>query len=275
MTLSNGRRMYFREYGWRHSARTPVLCLSGLARNSGDFSALATRLSETRRVIAPDYRGRGRSDYDPDWRNYAPAVCADDIRNLIAATNLHGFIIIGTSYGGILSIVLSLIVATAIRAIVMNDVGPQVDVKGGKRILRYIRDWPPQPDWPTAIAAVRANMPKLSLKTDAEWMGFARSTYREGTDGKLYKNWDGKIVEPFLHGSDPYADLWRMYRGIRNIPTLVVRGGASDILSEETLARMKAEKPDLVSVTVPGVGHAPSLAEPDSAAALNDFLARY
>jgi len=275
LTLSNGLELYFREYGWPQSGPAPVLCLPGLARNSADFNRLATRLAATRRVIAPDYRGRGRSDYDPDWRNYAPIVCADDMRHLIAGTNLHGFIAVGTSFGGILSIVLSLIAATAMRAIVLNDVGPYVEQSGTKRILAYIRDWPPQPDWPAAVASLRRNMPKLSLTTDDDWMAFARSTFQEGPDGMLHRNWDGKIVEPFLHGGDPYADLWQLYRGIRRIPTLVVRGGASDILSAETLARMKAEKPDLVSVTVPGIGHAPTLAEPEAARALDDFLARF
>ena len=275
LTLPNGLKLFFREYGWDRTGTTPVLCLPGLARNSGDFNGLATRLSATRRVIAPDYRGRGRSDYDPDWRNYAPIACAEDLRHLIAGTNLHRFIAIGTSYGGILSIVLSLTVATAIRAIVLNDVGPYVELKGTTRILAYIRDWPAQPDWPTAVAAIRQSMPKLSLKTDDEWMSFARTTFREGPDGMLHRNWDSKIVEPFMHGTDPYADLWQLYRGIRHIPTLVIRGGASDILSAETLARMKAEKPDLLSVTVPDVGHAPTMAEPEAAQALGDFLAKF
>ena len=116
-------------------------------------------------------------------------------------------------------------------------------------------------------------MPKLSIKSDEDWMAFARSTFREGADGKLHPNWDRNIVQPFLHG-DPYADLWTLYRAIGKIPTLIVRGGASDVLSDATLARMKAMKPDLTDVTIPGVGHAPSLAEPEAAQALDAFLAR-
>lgn len=274
LTLNNGLKLYFREYGWRHAGTSAVLCLPGLARNSGDFNRLAARLAATRRVVCPDYRGRGRSDYDPDWRNYAPPVCADDLRNLLAATNVHHIVAIGTSYGGILAFVLALTIAASVRAIVLNDVGPQVDPSGTKRILAYIRDWPLEPDWPSAIADLRRNMPKLSLKSDDDWMAFARTTFREGADGKLHPNWDRKIVEPFLHG-DPYSDLWTLYRGIGKIPTLVVRGGASDILSDATLARMKSEKPDLVDVTVPNVGHAPTLGEPEAALALDRFMARF
>ena len=274
LTLSNGLNLYFREYGWWHAGTEAVLCLPGLARNSGDFNRLATRLAATRRVICPDYRGRGRSDYDTDWRNYAPPVCADDLRHLLAATNVHHAVAVGTSYGGILTFALALMVASALRAIVLNDVGPQVSLEGTKRILGYIRDWPPEPDWQTAIADLRRFMPKLSIKTEDDWMAFARSTFREGEDGKLHPNWDRNLVQPFFHG-DPYKDLWTLYRGIGKIPTLVVRGGASDVLSDATLARMKAEKPDLIDVTVPNVGHAPTLAEPEAALALDRFLARF
>jgi pimeloyl-ACP methyl ester carboxylesterase len=113
---------------------------------------------------------------------------------------------------------------------------------------------------------------KLSLTTDEDWLSFARGTFREGKDGRLHFDWDVNLVRPLLQPPEPLPDLWRFWHAVRQIPTLAIRGGASDILSEATFARMKADKPDLRQVTVPGIGHAPTLDEPLAREAIDDFL---
>ena len=143
------------------------------------------------------------------------------------------------------------------------------------RILTYIAVDKPLPDWATAVRAVRERFNKLSLSTDAEWLEFARSTYREGTDGQLHFDWDVDIIKPILKPQQPPADLWPLWRGLGGCPTLAIRGGVSDILSAATLERMAAEKPDLLQLTVPNVGHVPSLAEPGVPEAIDDFLSRF
>lgn len=271
-TSSDGLSLYWRDHGDVMSPTTPVLCLSGLTRNSKDFADLAERLSPWRRVVSLDYRGRGQSDYDRDWRNYQPRVYLQDIRHLLAVAGLQRAIVIGTSLGGALAMALGLLVPGALAGVVMNDIGPQLSGKGLGRILDYIGTDRPQPDWASAAAHLRAMFPDLSLTTEERWQAMAHNTYRSGADGLLHFDWDVRLAEPLRRSSEP-LDLWPMYRSLRNIPVLAVRGGISDVLSEETFARMRAEKPDLHQAVVPGCGHCPTLDEPEAVAALDGFLA--
>jgi len=273
-TAQDGLRLYYRDYGEAHPGRSAVLCLPGVARNSRDFHELALRTSRSRRVLSVDYRGRGRSDYDPDWRHYEPRTYVDDARHLLAATNTHRVAAIGISFGGLVAMGLAVAAPAAVKAIVLDDVGPAVETGGTARIFAYIRAMGPQASWEDATREVRRAFPMLSIKSDAGWLRFARATYRQGDDGLLHADWDPNIVKPFENPDGSPYDLWALYRGVALLPMLAVRGGESDVLSEATFSRMKAEKPDLVQVTVPGVGHAPSLAEPEVAAALDDFLAK-
>jgi len=273
-TAQDGLRLYYRDYGPHQGGRTTVLCLAGLTRNSRDFHDLAVRLSASRRVLAPDYRGRGRSDYDPDWRHYEARTYVDDARHLLAATNTDGAVIVGISLGGLVAMGLAVAAPSAVRAAVLDDIGPALETSGLGRILEYIRSPPPQPDWDHAVREMRRCFPTLSIKTDAGWLKFARGTYREGRDGRLYPDWDPDILKPFSNPDAVPGDLWALYRAMARIPVVAVRGGASDVLSEATFRRMKAEKPDLVQVTVPGVGHAPTLTEPAVSEALDAFFAR-
>ena len=272
-TAQDGLRLYYRDYGRHDSNRATVLCLPGLARNSRDFHGLALRLSAARRVLTFDYRGRGRSDYDADWRHYEPRSCVDDARHLLAATNTHRVVAVGTSMGGLIALGLALVAASSVSGIVMNDVGPDIQSAGLERIMGYIAKFPPQPDWQQAAQELRRNFPMLSIKSDAGWLNFAYATYRADPDGMLRADWDPAIAKPFGRRADTSFDLWALYRAVARIPVLALRGGRSDILSEETFRRMKAEKPDLVQVVIPDTGHTPTLGEPEAVKAIDAFLA--
>lgn len=274
LTAGDGLRLYFRDYGPQESHRAVILALPGLTRNSKDFRGLAARYSGTRRVICPDYRGRGRSAYDPDWRHYEPRNYVEDMRHLLAALNIHRVVAVGTSLGVFVALGLALAVPSTLCGAVLNDAGPDVDPNGMARILNYIRGLRPQSNWEEAALALRRALPNQSIQDDADWLAFARATYCEGADGRLYTDWDPNIVKPLLRPAEAPADLWVVYRGIAKIPALAVRAGESDVLSEATFRRMKALKPDLIQVTVPGVGHAPSLKEPAVTQALDEFFAR-
>ncbi|MFQ5773325.1 MAG: alpha/beta fold hydrolase [Kiloniellaceae bacterium] len=269
----DGLRLYFRDYGDPLARATPVVCLSGLTRNSKDFHVMAERLAKHRRVVCLDYRGRGRSAYDPDWRNYGARVSLDDVRHLLAATNLHHVVVCGVSFGGVLAMALAVLAPMALAGVILDDVGPDLNPSGTKRILECVARDRPQPDWDTAVAAMKATFPRLSFSTETEWRRFTEATYREGDDGLLHFDYDVALVKPILEGREQ-RDLWPLFRALRRVPVLVIRGGASDLLSAETLERMVAAKPDLVHVTLPGVGHAPSLSEPESERAIDDFLSR-
>jgi len=270
-TAQDGLSLYYRDYGDPLSQRRPVLCLGGLARNSKDFHGFAERLAGVRRVVCPDYRGRGRSDYDPDWQNYRPEVYANDLFHLMAAANLHGVIVCGISMGGLLAMGLSVLAPAQIAAVILNDVGPEVSDAGIDRIRAYVGRDHPQPDLPAAIAEVKRLFPNLGPTDEAGWRRFAEATFRDGEDGLLHVDWDISLAKALAHDQH---DLWTYYRALGSRPVLAFRGALSDVLSDETFARMAEVKPDLIRVTVPGVGHVPLLEHPRVEQAIDDFLAR-
>lgn len=274
LSAQDGLALYYRDYGDPMSPAVPVLCLTGLTRNSKDYHDLATRLSPSRRVICPDYRGRGRSDHDANPRNYRPATHIDDIRHLMVATGLHRAIVIGTSFGGMLAMGMALAAPGSLRAVVLNDIGPDVAADGLKRIMAYIGTDRPQPDWDSAVAEMKRMFPTLSCSTGAEWLDAAQATWRGGADGLLHYDWDVRLAGTLARarrGIDP----WTLFRGLAGIPVLALRGELSDVLSHETFVRMASKHGDLTAVTIPGCGHPPRLVEPAAMEALDDFLARF
>jgi pimeloyl-ACP methyl ester carboxylesterase len=272
-SAQDGLALYCRDYGDRHSSKTPVLCLPGLTRNSADFAELAERLSRDRRVLSPDYRGRGRSAYDPDWRHYDPYVYIGDIAHLLAVTGVGRALVVGTSMGGLLAMGLSVLRPTLLAGVVLNDIGPNVASPGLNRILQYVGIDHPQSDWDGAVRFLKELMPNLAPKADdAWWRKHAEATYRKGAGGLLHFDWDLTIAKPLDNQRRAMPDLWTMFRGLRAIPTLAFRGALSDVLTPDVFQRMALEKPDLVCVTVPDAGHTPSLTEPQSTEALDAFL---
>jgi pimeloyl-ACP methyl ester carboxylesterase len=275
LSAQDGLQLYYRDYGNRRGVRLPLLCLTGLTRNSQDYADLAEHFAAARRVICPDYRGRGRSAYDLDWRNYDPMVYLGDIGHILMANDIHRVIVVGTSLGGLLAMGLAVMRPTSIAAIVINDIGPDVDPGGLARIVDFIGVDRPQPDWPSAVAMLRKALPRLAIRDADWWERFARATFREGPDGALHFDWDIALVEKLKRSQGAIQDLWPLFRALRDIPTLAVRGAISDVLTEEGLQRMIAAKPDLVTVTVPGIGHTPTLDEPEIKGVLDDFIARF
>lgn len=268
----DGLSLYYRDYGDPLASPPPVLCLPGLTRNSKDFHRLAERLAPRRRVICPDYRGRGRSDYDPDAGNYHPMVHLGDIRHLMVVESLHRIVVIGTSFGGFLAMGLGVMAPTTLAAVALNDVGPEVSPGGLARIMNYVGKDRPQPDWDSAVAEMKRLFPTLSYETEDEWRAAARGTWREGPDGMLHFDWDPRLART-VQRARRSADPWTVFRSLGRVPLLVLRGALSDVLGEKTMARMAREHPTLRTAVIPDSGHPPSLAEPESVKALDDFLA--
>jgi pimeloyl-ACP methyl ester carboxylesterase len=275
LSAQDGLQLYYRDYGDPRSPRMPVLCLTGLTRNCQDYADLAERFAATRRVICPDYRGRGRSAYDPNWRNYDPMTYVGDIGHILMANDIQHVVVVGTSLGGLLAMGLAVMRPTSIGAVVINDIGPDVDPGGLARIIEFIGRDRPQPDWPSAVAMLRRSLPRLAVKDAVWWEAFARATYRQGDDGMLHFDWDIALVEPLKRSNGKIQDLWPYFRALRDVPTLVVRGAISDVLTAAGLQRMIDAKPDLITVTVPRIGHTPTLDEPEIRGVLDDFIARF
>ena len=273
---ADGLRLFYRDYAApAGSTRLPVLCLPGLTRNSRDFERVAPRLQRERRVLAADLRGRGRSQHDPNWLNYHPGTYVADINLLLRAAGVQRFVLLGTSLGGILSMLLAATQPQNVAGVILNDVGPEVAPEGLARIAAYVGRHAPATNWDEAVATVRATyglgLPGLS---DAEWLALARRSYTE-VDGVPRLDLDPMIGEAVRSAPAAAApDLWSLYAALRPVPALALRGATSDILSVATFDRMQREKPDLECVTVPDRGHTPLLDEPECVAAIDAFLAR-
>ncbi|MAM67520.1 MAG: alpha/beta hydrolase [Rhodospirillaceae bacterium] len=276
ITSFDNLSLYIRDYGDPLDSRPPLFCLGGLTRNSKDFEGFANRYSaDGRRVICPDYRGRGKSAYDPNWKNYHPGIYIRDIQDILAALNTHHVVAVGTSLGGILGMGLAVAAPTALAGLVMNDVGPEIETEGLDFIIDYIKEDRPHDSWDAAIITIKTMLPNLTFQDEDIWFKMAQNTFRECDDGKLRFDWDVNIAKPLMDPSYQVPDMWPFFRALKNVPTLALRGAVSDILSKDCFSKMQTVKPDLFAVEIPHAGHVPTMSEPESRAALDDFLGRH
>lgn len=265
--------LYYRDYGDPLAAATPVLCLPGLTRNAVDFHELALHLCPGRRVLCFDLRGRGHSAHDPDPSNYTPPTYLSDIGHLLTVTGCHRVIIVGTSFGGLLAMALGAARPTALAGVVLNDIGPELDPTGVARISGYAGKTPPAMDLDQAAENLRRLFgPAFPDFEMDDWRQEAQRGYHRRDDGMLVLDYDPAIAAAATDQSDDPMDFWPYYKALAHVPMLAIRGALSDILSPETFARMAAEKPDLIQVSVPNRGHAPQLVEPVCIAAIDEFL---
>jgi pimeloyl-ACP methyl ester carboxylesterase len=273
-SAQDGLRLAWREYGDGGAPRPAVLCLPGLTRNARDFHGLAGRIAGRHRVLCPDYRGRGASARDSDWRNYTPSRYVDDLRHLLALANCHRVVVIGTSLGGLLAMALAVVMPGALAGVVLNDIGPDIEAAGLAGIVAHVSENRTQPDLESAAAALESRFPDLSRRDPSVWRRLAENTYRRGEDGRLHRDWDPAIGRAFAHPPEAPRDLWPLFGALAAIPTLALRGAISPILSQRGLAAMRAARPDLETLTIDDTGHAPTLDEPEAVAAIDAFLAR-
>ena len=274
-TTADGITIQFRDYGTARAGRPAVLCLPGLTRNSRDFAEIAALLAPAHRVICPDTRGRGLSDRDPNWQNYHPGTYVQDALQLLDHLGLDQVVVIGTSMGGLMAMMMAATVPHRLAGVVLNDVGPVVAPEGLQRIQGYVGKTAAVASWDQAVAQVRAiNAPFYPDYADADWLGMARKLYRDGPDGAPTADYDPDIARGLAEGSAVPPDLWPLFQALGDIPTLALRGEMSDILSAETLAEMATRHPSMTAVTVANRGHAPMLDEPDARDAIVAFLDR-
>ena len=250
---------------------TPLLCLPGLVRTGEDFAELAQQIGAGRRVVAPDYAGRGASGRSADVTRYGPEACLRDVLDLCAALHLHAVVAIGTSFGGLLAMGIGAARPTLLRGVVLNDIGPEIGTAGSEFVRRFVADDPALAHLDACAAHLRARLPNLSLETDAAWRCMAALTYAEGGDGRFHPTWDTAIAR--LLGAPP-PPLWPLFGGLAHVPVLLAWGEVSNILLPKTVAAMRAARPDMTVVSLPGIGHVPTLTEPVVLSALAAFLQR-
>ncbi len=269
----DGLKLYCRQYAG-DTRRVPVLCLPGLTRNCMDFARLAAHIIPRRSVITPDVRGRGRSQYDPNWLNYHPLTYVDDVWSVLQQLCVPRVIVIGTSLGGLMAMLMAMMRPPVVAAVVLNDVGPELSPSGAQRIYSYVGRLPSVSNWEQAMAQMQAifsvALPDLSLQ---QWRKFTEASFLVDECGVPRLASDPKIGE-LLRVVSPslLPGMWVAFAALRSIPTLALRGALSDLLSSKIFAHMQREHPQMLAVTVPNRGHAPILDEPESLTAIDRFL---
>lgn len=280
VAAADGLRLHARCYGPRAASNLPVICLPGLSRTAADFETLAQALAgdsaHPRRVIAIDSRGRGASDYDRDPSHYNLQVELADVLAVATALEALPAVFVGTSRGGLLTMLLAAVRPAAIAGAVLNDIGPVIEPQGLMRIKSYLGKLPQPRDFTEAADILRrlfeAQFPKL---TGADWLLNAQRSFRQ-RDGALVPTYDPQLALT-MQGVDlekPLPALWKEFDALAQKPLLVIRGANSDLLSRATLEAMRKRSPSMQTIEIPDQGHPPLLAEPETIARIADFIQR-
>ncbi len=270
----DGLTLAYRDYPGG-AGRPPLLCLHGLTRNARDFEDLATRLAGEWRLIVPEMRGRGQSEYAKAATSYALPTYVGDVVRLLEKLELGPVALVGTSMGGLMAMVLAATEGWPFVGTALNDIGPDLEPEGLGRIREYVGQARSFETWMHAARALRdmsaGAHPDFSL---ADWLAMAKRTMCVSGSGRIAFDYDMKIAEPLTSDTTLEQDLWPAYRALGGKPLLVLRGELSDLLSAATVERMLAEVPGARAVTIPRVGHPPLLDEPAAVAAIDEWLAQ-
>lgn len=279
VSASDGLRLYARDYGPVMGDALPVVCLPGLARNSWDFRTLAEALStdesQPRRVLALDYRGRGRSAWAQDWRQYDIGMELNDVLQVLTAAGIERAVFVGTSRGGLITMALSAARPTLLAGVVLNDVGPVIEPKGLIRIRSYVGKLPTPRTFEEGAEILRqVSGAQFPVFSHDQWDDMARGTWHE-SENRLVLSYDPGLMKPLqaLDLEMPMPDAWNLFEGLKLVPVLALRGEHSDLLSAQTLNAMQERHPNLTALTVPGQGHAPWL-DGSLIHTIKDFIGR-
>ena len=274
-SAQDGLKLYYRDYDIAPAGEIPVVCLPGLTRNTKDFHDIAMHLSPKRRVLSLDMRGRGMSAYDPDWSNYTVAQEVSDIIAFLAVARIHGAIFLGTSRGGLDIFAMTAARPTTIKGAILVDIGPEIDPRGIARISSYMIDETVEfKDWDQAAAALkRFDKGQVENLEDAAWLAYAKRIFVRN-NGVITSDYDPNLTKAFSNDSRDVStlNLWPYFHALKRVPLLTLRGGNSDLLSDETFAAMQKEAPDMLAVTVKDRGHVPFLDEPECVSAIDELV---
>jgi pimeloyl-ACP methyl ester carboxylesterase len=276
ITSDDGLKLYGRDYGPENADKCPVLCLAGLTRNSKDFHHVAMRLAHERRVIAPDYRGRGLSEYASDWHSYEPDVELNDAIKLLAHLDIDKVVVIGTSRGGLISMLMAHLHKQKLCGVILNDIGPKIDDEGLIRISDSINEKTAITSWAALVDGLKAYNTGLKGLSETEWMEFAHNCYRE-IDGNIVPDYDFNLTRTFpssdLVRAGKIPEVWDLFDALNGLPVGVVRGANSDLLSEATVDKMERRHRGLIRKTIADRAHVPFLNENGAIDVIDQILA--
>lgn len=256
-----------------------VICVHGLTRNCRDFDYLANVLQNDFRVICADVVGRGQSDWlehAHDYDHY-PLYLSDAISLVAHIQSQYKKPIIldwvGISMGGLIGMILAIQpnIPVSINKLVISDIGPLIPASALKRIAEYVGKDPHF----KSFDEFRAYMKLISISfgplTEEQWTHLAIHSVREYPDGSFGFRYDPRIAISFKEHEIKDIDLWAQW-DMLTVPTLVLRGTESDILSTETAAQMKIRGPKAKVVEFIGIGHSPMLVDAEQIDIVRDFI---
>ncbi|MBE0412446.1 alpha/beta hydrolase [Yoonia sp.] len=247
----------------------PVIALAGLTRNGADFDHVAPHLPV--RLIRPDYRGRGQSDW-ADPATYTVPQEAADVLALMDHLGLTRAAILGTSRGGLIAMMLAATAKDRLLGVALNDIGPEISQQGLDIIMDYVGRNPAQKTYADAAAFRDTYWTRFDDVPMDRWLAEVRAHYAQTPDG-LRIRYDPQLRDAMLANQDkPAPDLWPLFDALDGLPVALIRGANSDLLTTQTADEMARRRPDMIRVDVPGRGHVPFLDEPQALAALHAWL---
>ncbi len=275
-TSADGLKLHVRDYSGGDPGQPPILCIPGLTRNCRDFESVADAFAGHWRILCTDLRGRGRSDYAKDSSSYQPMQYVADVVELLDGLGIEKVVAIGTSLGGIVTMLLALQAPERLAGVVLNDIGPVIEATGLDRIRGYVGQGRSFPTWMHAARGLREQAGEAHPDFEiGDWLKLAKRLMATGPGGRIAFDYDMKIAEPF-HSTAATApfDMWPAFRALAGRPVLTIKGDLSDILSHQTLNQMAEAMPEMEVCVVPRTGHAPTLEEPEAIAAIGRLLSK-
>jgi pimeloyl-ACP methyl ester carboxylesterase len=270
--IANGLRLHYLDYGGADDLPW-IVCIHGLSSNAHHFDALAPHLTPKYHVISIDVRGRGDSEFGPPTE-YLPQFYASDLVLMLDAIGIERANLIGTSMGGIISMMFAGGWPERALRVVLNDIGPDIDTAGATRIANYVGEAPERfENLDEVVQYYRNNYQAMAAMPESTLRDLVQWSVKPAAGGGLTWKMDPNVRRPLRGGTaQQRLDLWVPFARI-NCPMLIVRGAASDILAPATAATMCRVHNQATSIEVPNVGHAPTLTEPVSLAAIKKFFA--
>ncbi|MBD3664231.1 alpha/beta fold hydrolase [Sulfitobacter aestuariivivens] len=266
-TSSDGLELYFTDEG----TGLPILCLPGLTRTTADFDYVTPHLADNR-LIKMDYRGRGQSDFDDNWENYALPIECRDVLELLDHLGIEKTAILGTSRGGLNAMGLAMGAKDRLLGVALNDIGPEIDPKGIAFIMGYLGRNPTARTHAEAAAIMPHVFTEFDNVPEERWMREVVKNYTQTDDG-LQITYDPKLRDALeAQGAQPAPDLWPYFDAMAGLPLACIRGANSNLFAADTLAEMQRRRPDMITAVVPGRGHIPFLDEPEAIAALRTWV---
>jgi pimeloyl-ACP methyl ester carboxylesterase len=278
ITAQDGLKLHVRAYGSSTTSALPVVCLPGLTRTGADFDPLASALADDakhpRYVLALDYRGRGQSDYDSNPDNYSLPVELADVLSVLTALEIGKAVFVGTSRGGLLTMLLGPARPTALAGVVLNDIGPVLEPQGLARIKSYVGRLPQLNSFGEAAESLRQLFsPQFPALSAVDWRELAQRMFRD-QGGRIIPDYDPKLAQALsdVDIERPLPALWEQFDSLADVPLLIIRGANSDLLSAATVEAMQARRTQSEVLVVPDQGHAPLLTDEETIARIGTFI---